>query len=142
MPRPAKPHFSASRPHAVDVSNPGCPGPACRVSVAIPEHGIRSVEPIQNDPLESATPAPRCFQALTNGAVFGLRFIPAHRPLAIGHQKHRQRDGAIHFRHVVVVDLLPLVADGVVIGIIERHTQRLGGHAGFGERKIVALRAK
>ena len=31
---------------AVDVSNPGCPGPACRVSVAIPEHGIRSVEPM------------------------------------------------------------------------------------------------
>jgi hypothetical protein len=34
-------------PTAVEVSNPGCPGPACRVSVAIPEHGIRSVEPVE-----------------------------------------------------------------------------------------------
>jgi hypothetical protein len=33
-------------PSAVEVSNPGCPGLACRVSVAIPEHGIRCVEPI------------------------------------------------------------------------------------------------
>jgi len=33
---------------AVDVSNPGCPGPACRVSVAIPEHGIRSIEPMDS----------------------------------------------------------------------------------------------
>lgn len=38
-------------PGSVEVSNPGCPGPACRVSVAILEQGIRSVEP-----MESSTP--------------------------------------------------------------------------------------
>lgn len=42
---------------AVEVSNPGCPGPACRVSVAIPEHGIRSVEPMPSQPAEDSTPA-------------------------------------------------------------------------------------
>src|ERR1700677_245449 len=71
----------------------------------------------------------------------GLRIalVPLHRLLAIGHQKHRQGDGAIHFRHVVVIDFLPLVADRVVIRIIERDAERLGGHAGFGQRKIIAL---
>lgn len=38
---------------AVEVSNPGCPGSACRVTVAIPEHGIKSVEPA-----EIVTPSP------------------------------------------------------------------------------------
>jgi len=38
--------FFGLKPDAVDVSNPGCPGAGCRVSVAIPEHGIRSVEPM------------------------------------------------------------------------------------------------
>ena len=39
--------FFGLTPSAVDVSNPGCPGSACRVSVSIPEHGIRSVEPVE-----------------------------------------------------------------------------------------------
>lgn len=43
-------------PDSVEVSNPGCPGPACRVSVAIPEHGIRSIEPVGLEPAESPTP--------------------------------------------------------------------------------------
>ncbi len=50
---PGQSAFFGLSPAAVDVSNPGCPGPACRVSVAIPEHGIRSVEPMQPE----ATPA-------------------------------------------------------------------------------------
>jgi Flp pilus assembly protein TadG len=33
---------------AIEVSNPGCPGVQCRVSVAIPEQGIRSVEPMED----------------------------------------------------------------------------------------------
>ncbi len=33
---------------AVEVSDPGCPGPACRLTVAIPEHGIRTVEPMDS----------------------------------------------------------------------------------------------
>ena len=40
--------FFALGPSAVEVSHPGCPGPACRVSVAIPEYGIRSVEPMES----------------------------------------------------------------------------------------------
>lgn len=35
----------------VVVSNPGCPGPACRITVAIPGHGIRSVEPSPSAPV-------------------------------------------------------------------------------------------
>lgn len=30
----------------IQVSNPGCPGPQCRILVAIPTQGIRCVEPI------------------------------------------------------------------------------------------------
>jgi hypothetical protein len=46
-------------PAAVDVSNPGCPGSECRVLVAIPEYGIRCVEPVESAiPLPTATVAP------------------------------------------------------------------------------------
>ena len=31
---------------AIQVSNPGCPGPGCRIAVAFPTHGVRSVEPV------------------------------------------------------------------------------------------------
>ncbi len=47
-PAPGQSAFFGLTATAVDVSNPGCPGPACRISVAIPEHGIRSVEPMQS----------------------------------------------------------------------------------------------
>jgi hypothetical protein len=46
---PGQTAFFGLTPAAVEVSNPGCPGPSCRVSVAIPEHGIRSVEPVEED---------------------------------------------------------------------------------------------
>jgi len=46
---PGQTAFFGLAPAAVEVSNPGCPGPACRVSVTIPEHGIRSVEPVEED---------------------------------------------------------------------------------------------
>ncbi|MGB6943650.1 MAG: TadE family protein [Bryobacteraceae bacterium] len=52
-PAPGQQAFFGLAPSAVEVSNPGCPGPACRVSVVIPEQGIRSVEP-----MESVTPGP------------------------------------------------------------------------------------
>ena len=35
------------KPANVVIDNPGCPGPNCRVSVTIPEHGIRSTEPVE-----------------------------------------------------------------------------------------------
>jgi hypothetical protein len=34
-------------PASVVIDNPGCPGSNCLVSVAIPEHGIRSTEPVE-----------------------------------------------------------------------------------------------
>jgi len=34
-------------PVNVVIDNPGCPGVNCRVSVAIPAHGIRSTEPVE-----------------------------------------------------------------------------------------------
>jgi hypothetical protein len=53
---PSEAPFFDLKPAAVEVSNPGCPGPACRVSVAIPEHGILCIEPMQTEPAESVTP--------------------------------------------------------------------------------------
>jgi hypothetical protein len=38
------------KPASVVIDNPGCPGANCRVSVAIPEHGIRSTEPSEPRP--------------------------------------------------------------------------------------------
>jgi hypothetical protein len=57
-PAPNQSPFFGLTPNAVEVSNPGCPGPACRVSVAIPEQGIRSVEPVESSipPLVASTP--------------------------------------------------------------------------------------
>jgi hypothetical protein len=46
-PAPGDNPFFGLTPASVDVSNPGCPGSACRVRVAIPEHGITSVEPME-----------------------------------------------------------------------------------------------
>jgi hypothetical protein len=43
-PAPDQSPFFGLAPAAVEVSNPGCPGPTCRVRVAIPQHGIRSIE--------------------------------------------------------------------------------------------------
>jgi hypothetical protein len=54
---PSQTPFFGLTPAMVDVSNPGCPGPPCRISVAIPEHGIRVIEPMQTEPVEDATPA-------------------------------------------------------------------------------------
>jgi len=31
----------------VRVSNPGCPGAGCRISVAVPTHGVQAVEPVE-----------------------------------------------------------------------------------------------
>jgi TadE-like protein len=58
QPAPDASAFFGLAPTAVDVSNPGCPGPACRISVAIPDHGIRSVEPVESatQPLAAAQP--------------------------------------------------------------------------------------
>jgi Flp pilus assembly protein TadG len=43
---------------AVEVSNPGCPGVECRVSVAIPEQGIRSIEPMEDGTITGAASKP------------------------------------------------------------------------------------
>ena len=43
---------------AIEVANPGCPGPQCRVRVAIPGHGVRSVEPVGHVPTGDAPATP------------------------------------------------------------------------------------
>jgi hypothetical protein len=53
---PGQTAFFGLKADAVKVSNPGCPGPACRVSVAIPEQGIRSVEPMPTPPAAASLP--------------------------------------------------------------------------------------
>jgi hypothetical protein len=59
-PAPGDTPFLGLTPTAVDVSNPGCPGPECRISVSIPEYGIRRIEPMQPaaTPSQTTTPAP------------------------------------------------------------------------------------
>jgi hypothetical protein len=45
----------------IEVSNPGCPGPDCRITVAVPADGIRSVEPVierVREPVRESPPAP------------------------------------------------------------------------------------
>ncbi len=39
--------FLGLKPDAVEVSNAGCPGLQCRVSVALPAQGVRAVEPVE-----------------------------------------------------------------------------------------------
>ena len=43
----ATPFVGLAEPDVV-VANPGCPGADCRVTVAIPGHGIQSTEPVGN----------------------------------------------------------------------------------------------
>lgn len=45
-PSPGDSPFMSLSPEAVDVSNPGCPGPMCRINVAVPGHDIRAIEPV------------------------------------------------------------------------------------------------
>jgi hypothetical protein len=40
--------FMGLAPSEVVVAQPGCPGPQCRVTVAIPAQGIQSTEPVEN----------------------------------------------------------------------------------------------
>jgi Flp pilus assembly protein TadG len=47
-PQPDQAPFFGLAVSAVEVSNPGCPGVQCRVSVAIPDQGIRSIEPMED----------------------------------------------------------------------------------------------
>jgi TadE-like protein len=42
----------------IAVSNPGCPGADCRIVIAIPTHGIRAIEPVENPVSEPATAPP------------------------------------------------------------------------------------
>jgi TadE-like protein len=42
--------FGTVAPSDIEVSNPGCPGPDCRILVAIPSQGIRCVEPATAPP--------------------------------------------------------------------------------------------
>jgi len=58
QPAPSDTAFMNLAPAAVEVSTPGCPGPACRLSVAIPEQGVRCVEPAEmfTQPLASSQP--------------------------------------------------------------------------------------
>jgi hypothetical protein len=55
-PAPGESPFFGLTASAVDVSNPGCPGPLCRISIEIPEQGIRSVEPMETT--SPSTPGP------------------------------------------------------------------------------------
>ena len=32
---------------SIQVSNPGCPGADCRISVAVERHGVRGMEPVE-----------------------------------------------------------------------------------------------
>jgi len=46
-PAPGAPDFLGVRVDAVQVSNVGCPGSDCRILIAVPQYGVRSVEPAE-----------------------------------------------------------------------------------------------
>lgn len=46
-------------PNQVVVANPGCPGPDCRIVVAIPNRGVRSIEPCEQADLNDEVAAKR-----------------------------------------------------------------------------------
>jgi len=54
--------------------------------------------------------------------------------------QQRQRDRSVDLRHIRVVDFFPVIADLVVIGIIERDAQRVRGDADVGQGLIIAAR--
>jgi TadE-like protein len=49
-PEPTERAFLGLDASAVEVGNPGCPGPQCRVSVAIPSQGVHCVQPVESAP--------------------------------------------------------------------------------------------
>lgn len=57
-PSPGQVAFLGLTPAAIQVSNPGCPGAACRVSVSIPAHGVRAVEPVEPSSPDRAASQP------------------------------------------------------------------------------------
>src|SRR5580700_5140605 len=125
--RREKLHFSASSP--IPWMYPILDAQARRVASALPSPGKESAA---SNRWKTLLPRhllflPELLPCLDVTLSLRIRFVPLYRPVALGHQEHRQCDRAIHFGHVAVIDLLPLVADGVVIGIIERHAQRLSG---------------
>lgn len=58
QPAPTDTAFFGLKARAVEVWDPGCPGRDCRLSVAIPEYGIRSVEPMEAAILPQNAPNP------------------------------------------------------------------------------------
>jgi hypothetical protein len=50
--------FGNIAPSDIEVSNPGCPGIDCRIVVAIPSHGIRCVELVDEPVVEPITAPP------------------------------------------------------------------------------------
>ncbi len=42
----------------IEISNPGCPGPECRIVIAIPSQGIRAMEPVAEAPVTGDQPQP------------------------------------------------------------------------------------
>src|SRR5215211_7118753 len=72
----------------------------------------------------------------------GLRvlFVPAGLLLRVGEREEGAADGADDARHVGEVDLLPLVADRVVVGELEGDARAVRRHARVRERLVVAAR--
>ena len=52
-----KVRFGTVSDSEIEVSNPGCPGPDCRIRVAIPSHGILAIEPVIAAPDPSSADA-------------------------------------------------------------------------------------
>src|SRR5579862_4038991 len=64
--------------------------------------------------------------------------IPMGRVGAIGEQDDGLRDHAVDLGHIAVIDLLPDVAGGVIVGEVERYYERVRGDAVFGEGEVIA----
>ena len=58
VPGPSERPFLGLDASAVEVGNPGCPGPQCRVSVAIPGQGVHCAQPVEFAPTGDAPSKP------------------------------------------------------------------------------------
>src|SRR5690349_9684532 len=69
---------------------------------------------------------------------FRILLVPLRRLIAVRQPDNRQRRCAVDLGHIVVIDLLPLVAHAMIIGKQKRHTEGMRRNTGLGHRPVVA----
>ena len=124
---------------ALWLNGMGCAGASCRPhrpALPAPER----TPPTTARPNTLAIPAPPLTYSRTCHVPrrLGILFVPLRRLRAVGHIQHAERYRHVHLRHIVVIQLRPLVADAMIVGIHVRHRKRGRRNARVGKGGIVA----